>query len=323
MKEEDGFGEGGHGMKTRYSDIVDVNAIGRADNPLPLHAVLGLAGEEDISSGEENVPDGEKVLFIGIDVQQDFMEGGALGVPGSCGDVARLTRFLYENMGGISDIVVSLDTHIPRQIFHPCWWLDGAGHTPAPYTTITLADLDEGRWRPVREQAASREYVEHLEREGKKTLCIWPYHCIQGTAGAALENQFANMVSFFSVARKRTVEYLVKGQDPLSEMYGIIRPEYDTRGYVNKALLDRLEKYDRIVIAGEASSHCVLESVRQILTYYADRPEITGRMYMLQDCMSSIPGYEESTERAFADFQRIYGVRLVRSTDGFLRKRLN
>ena len=83
----------------------------------------------------------ERILFLAIDVQQDFMEGGALGVPGSGGDVERMTRFLYENMERISNIAVSLDTHTPHQIFHPCWWIDENGNHPAPNTPISLDDL--------------------------------------------------------------------------------------------------------------------------------------------------------------------------------------
>ena len=129
-----------------------------------------------------------------------------------------------------------------------------------------------------------------MEQDAKKALCIWPYHCLQGTAGAALENQFANMIYFHSVAKRAVVQRLVKGQDPMSEMYGIIRPEYDTKGYIN---MDFLE-------------------------HYAARPEVTKKVYILEDCMSPIPGYEEATARTFEEFRKNYHVSLVRSTDRIL-----
>ena len=246
------------------------------------------------------------------------MEKGALGVPGAHGDVERMTRFIYENMDAISNIAVSIDTHTPHQIFHPCWWIDEQGSNPAPYTTVTLADLDSGKWKAVINPIASRDYVGHLEQDGKKTLCIWPYHCIQGTIGCALENQFANMVYFHSVAKKAIVQRLVKGQDPLSEMYGVIKPEYDTKGYINLDFLNKLEQYDKIVIAGEAKSHCVLESIQQILEYYENRPEITRKIYILEDCMSPIPGFEKVTDSAFETFKRKYQVAIAKSTDKIL-----
>ncbi|MCI8948187.1 MAG: cysteine hydrolase family protein [Lachnospiraceae bacterium] len=303
-------------MKTAYHEIVNVNSIGARENPFLLHDILRKADEENLTPSVQNK---ERVLFLGIDVQQDFMEQGALGVPGAHGDVERMTGFLYENMDRISNIAVSLDTHTPHQIFHPCWWIDEAGRHPAPGTPITRNDLDCGRYRAIISPVASRDYVEHLEQEGRKTLIVWPYHCLQGTFGAALENQFANMVYFHSVAKKAVTMRMVKGTDPLSEMYGIYRPEYDANNYINLEALNRLEQYDKIVIAGEAKSHCVLESIRQILQHYRKRPEITGKVYILEDCMSSIPGFEDGTDQAFEDFRKTYSVNLVKSTDGFLQ----
>ncbi len=302
-------------MNTNYLEIINTNYIGSTENPVSLNEILKKANEEHLTPASQNR---EKVLFLGIDIQQDFMDNGALGVPGAKQDVLRVTKFIYNNMDKISNIAVSLDTHLPHQIFHPCWWIDENGNHPAPYTIITLADLDAGRWRAVINPQASREYVKHLEQDAKKALCIWTYHCLQGTSGAALENQFANMVYFHSVAKKAVMQRLVKGQDPLSEMYGIIKPEYDTKGYINLDFLNKLESYDRILIAGEAKSHCVLESIHQILEYYETRPEITKKVYILEDCMSSIPGYEDMTEQTFQTFRSKYHVNLVKSTDNIL-----
>lgn len=302
-------------MKTNYSDIVNVNAIGKPENPISLNDILKLANDEGLTPSKQNK---ERVLLLCIDMQQDFMDNGALGVPGAHKDVERLTQFIYNNMDKISNIAASIDTHVPHQIFHPCWWIDENGNNPAPYTMITLADLDAGKWKPIISPRASREYVEHLEKDGKKTLCIWTYHCIQGTTGCALENQFANMVYFHSVAKKVIPQRIVKGQDPLSEMYGIIKPEYDTKGYVNIDFLNKLETFDKIVVSGEAKSHCVLESIKQILEYYETRPEITQKIYILEDCMSSIPGFEDATDKTFEDFKKKYKVNIVKSTDDIL-----
>lgn len=302
-------------MKTNYSEIVNTNYIGKAENPIALNDILKWANDEQLTPSAQNK---ERVLFLGIDVQQDFMENGALGVPNSHGDVERMTHFIYENMDKISNIAVSIDTHTPHQIFHPCWWIDENGNNPAPYTAITLADLDSGKWRAVISPQASREYVRHLEQDGKKVLVVWTYHCIQGTTGSSLENQFSNMVYFHSVAKKAVVQRLVKGQDPMSEMYGIIKPEYDTKGYINLDFLNKLESYDKIIIGGEAKSHCVLESIKQILEHYETRPEITKKVYILEDCMSSIPGYEDVTDKTFNDFKKKYHVNIVKSTDNIL-----
>ncbi len=298
-------------MNTQYNEIVNVNSIGKTDNPISLNEILRLANNEKLTPAHQN---NEKVLFLAIDVQQDFMDNGALGVPGAHGDVERMTHFIYDNIDKITNIAVSIDTHTPHQIFHPCWWIDEDGNNPGPATPITLADLDSGKWRAVINPAKSRDYVEHLEKDGKKTLVVWPYHCIQGTTGCALENQFANMVYFHSVAKKTVVQRLVKGQDPLSEMYGIIKPEYDTKNYINLDFLNKMESYDKIVICGEARDFCVYESLKQMLAYYANNTEVLKKVYVLEDCMSAI-GAPADVDKMYADLQSQYKFNIVKSTE--------
>lgn len=302
-------------MKTPYCDIVNVASIGSETNPIDLNVILPLAAQEGLTPANKNT---ERVMFLGIDVQQDFMDNSALGVAGARGDVERMTKFIYDNADKITKIAVSIDTHTPHQIFHPCWWIDKNGNNPASGTIITLADLDSGKWRPIIKPIESREYVEHLEQDGKKNLCIWNYHCIQGTSGAALENQFANMIYYHSVAKKSIVKRLVKGYDPCSEMYGIIKPEYDQKNFINLEFLNELVRYDKIIVGGEAKSHCVLETIKQILEHFANKPDVTNKIYILEDCMSSIPGFEDITEQTFQSWNAMYGVHFVKSTDNFI-----
>lgn len=301
-------------MNTKFEEIVNVNSIGAKENPISLNEILKKANDEHLTPSKQSK---ERVLFLGIDVQQDFMDNGALGVAGAHGDVERMTRFIYKNMEKISNIAFSLDTHIPQQIFFPYWWIDEKGNNPTSNTPITLADLDSGKWRAVISPLSSRDYVEHLEKDGKKTLVVWSYHCLQGTTGCALENQFSNMVYFHSVARKSVVQRLVKGQDPLSEMYGILKPEYDKNGYINLDFLNKMDKYDKIVIAGEARDYCVYESLKQMLEYHSGNAEVLKKIYVLEDCMSAI-GNPADVDKMYADLQSQYKFNIVKSTDDFL-----
>lgn len=297
-------------MKTKYTDIVNEQAIGRVDNPIKMNDLLKLAEGEKL---KPSATDAKSVLFIGIDFQQDFMDAGALGVAGAAADVSRATKWMYANMEKITEVAVSIDTHIPQQIFHACWWIDKDGNNPPPFTAITLADYDAGKWRAVISPIKSRNYLENLEKNSKNVLVIWPYHCLKGTTGCALDNQFMNMVYFHSVARNSIGPKLVKGENPYSEMYGIIKPEYDERGFINLDFLNRLEKHDMIVIAGEAASHCVLSSLKQIVEHYASKPEVTKKIYVLEDCMSFIPRFE-SAKAEYSALKSKYGVNLVNST---------
>ena len=301
-------------MKTSYEEIVDVSKIGK-HYAADMNAIFNMAEQERFTAAIDDSP---KRLLLCIDVQKDFIEGGALAVPGSIADVERITRFIYNNMGGISRIMCSLDTHIAHQIFHPCWWVNTAGDHPDPYTIITYDDVVANRWRPViGDPRDSLQYLKELEKvgAGKKKLCVWPYHCIKGTDGFTLENEFAKMVYFHSVARKCVDHIVNKGEDPYSEMYGIIKPEYSKKNFLNTPVLNAIEKYDEIYVVGEAASHCLLESVKQIAEYFANRPDVTQKITVLEDCTSSIAGYETETAAAFDDFKRSYGIKFAKSTD--------
>lgn len=101
-------------MNTRFEDIVNVNAIGAAENPIKMNDILRMANDEHLTPAAQSK---EKVLFVGIDIQNDFMDNGALGVPGAHKDVERTTRFIYDNMDKISNIAISIDTHTPHTDF--------------------------------------------------------------------------------------------------------------------------------------------------------------------------------------------------------------
>lgn len=300
-------------LKTPFHHIFDTDSVGQAINPLPLNHLLRWANLEQIEPDKSS----PKTVFLGIDIQQDFMDNGALGVPGAAQDVIRLGQFIYNNVEKISSIIVSLDTHEPAQIFHPYWWVDEDGNHPTPYTVIKPEDLTNGKWHAIIDPALSKHYVRQLEKVGKQ-LCIWPYHCINGTTGWALENQFSNLIHFMSVAANIPIQKICKGQHPLTEMYGIIRPEYSMHDNTNTELLEKIATFDKIVIAGEAKSHCVLESIKQICEYYYDKLDITRKIYVLTDCMSDIPGFEQQSQTAYKILVSKYKINLVKSTDNFL-----
>ena len=62
----------------------------------------------------------------------------------------------------------------------------------------------------------------------------------------------------------------------------------------------------------------MLESIQQILVYYENSPEIMRKMYILDDCMSPIPGFEDVTDSTFETFKRKYQVAIAKSTDKIL-----
>ena len=330
-------------LKTRYDEIVDVEAIAvgpqgkalkrisqliqsgadmseieeevrKGEHPITIQDVLAKAEEEsNISPASE---DGKKVLFLAIDYQKDFMDNGSLGVPGATGDIERATKFLYNNIEKITDIMCTVDTHYPIQIFHPAWFIDQEGNHPKPFTQITADDLDTGKYFPIfGDISKTRDYLYHLRDNDRKLLTIWTYHCLNATEGHCLEGEFAKMVYFWAMARKKRPIIVPKGTDPFSEMYGACKKEYDPKGWVNTVVINTIEKYDTIILCGEAASHCLMETGKQIFEEYADRPEVTSRFILLEDCTSPITGCEQIAKDAFKMFQKQYGIKVKKSTD--------
>lgn len=299
-------------MNTTYEQIIVADNIASFNNDENIPEIISLAKSEHMHEASK---DNQKTLLLAIDVQNDFMENiGSLPVQGSKDDVKRLTRWIYDNLSGLTQIMCSLDCHSIRQIFHSDWWVDDKGNNPAPFTIITYQDVLDGKWMAANGQNChSLEYLKSLEAGGKKQLCIWPYHCLEGTRGAKLESEFTKMIYFHSAARSTTPILISKGMNPYTEMYGIIKAENDEENYINQMVLDAVKEYDKIYVAGEASSHCVLASVEQILEYYADNKEMTSRLTLLVDCMSPIAGFDASTMARFQELRDKYGVSLEQS----------
>lgn len=296
-------------MNTQYNQIVDIENIAQLTPKGSIAEVIHLSKNEQIIPASE---DKRRVLVLAIDEQNDFMEGiGTLPVIGSKDDIAHFTKWIYNNLANITQIMCSMDCHTVNQIFHAEWWMDKEGNYPTPFTEISYKEVAEGIWKARNgECKRSLQYLRNLEKNGNKKLCIWPYHCIEGTAGAQLEGEFAKMVYYHAAVRRTSPRFIYKGQDPFTEMYGVIKAEYDPANYINHSILDAIKAFDEVYIAGEASSHCVLASVTQIAEYYRSNKELTSRITILTDCMSPIVGYEKSTKEAFEKLSTTYGIKL-------------
>ncbi|MCM3117264.1 hypothetical protein M3610_18475 [Neobacillus sp. MER 74] len=287
-------------MNILFEEIFDVNLVGKANTNKPNLARL-----------KSHPTINKEVAVIGIDFQNDFLEEGNLGVANSYQDVRNFAKFVYEYIDVIDDIFMSLDIHQPKQIFHPAWWVNDKGQNPEPFTVITYQDVLEGNWSPLYQEKESIEYLRELEATGKKSLIIWSYHCLQGTFGAAIETQLSNLLFAFSLYKERDVHYVTKGLNPISEMYGIVKPEYSKTDLTDKNLLSQLQNYKRIVIGGEAKSHCVLETVKQIVEEFEKVNHNDYIIYVLEDCTSSIAGFEEVTEDEYKKLAVRYPIKLT------------
>jgi nicotinamidase-related amidase len=267
--------------------------------------------------------DRRRVLLLLVDAQVDFIHpDGALSVPGAVDDTRRTIEWLYRNLGQVTAVAASLDSHTPIQIFYPTWWADQDGNPPASFTLITADDVQQGRWKPLFEPEWSVRYVQTLEAQAKKILTIWPFHTMIGTPGQTLTPALYEAIAYHAGARRAQPIFLTKGAIPKTENYSILEPEVKVPdhplGDLNRQFLDMLASYDLVYIAGQAKSHCVLETATSIMRYFADRPDIIARLRFLIDCTSSVVhpqiDFDALANAALAQFEA-QGLRLVHSTD--------
>jgi hypothetical protein len=57
-----------------------------------------------------------------------------------------------------------------------------------------------------------------------------------------------------------------------------------------------------------------LATMNSVLRYFADQPEVIAKLRFLNDCTSSIPGFEEATEARLREMAA-QGVRFVSAND--------
>jgi len=269
--------------------------------------------------------DTRRVCLLAVDVQNTFCTPGfELFVPGAPGDNRRLCEFIYRNLGAITQIVPTLDTHQAAQIFHAAWLVDAEGRHPAPYTIVSAEDVEQEVWRAAdpAEQDQLLHYVRELEAGGRYRLTVWPYHAMLGGIGHALVSAVEEAVFFHGIARESPPEFRIKGRDARTEHYSVLGPEVtrgpsgEAIGERNEALLEHLLGFDAVVIAGQAKSHCVAWTIDDLLT---DAPALAEHTYLLEDCTSPVvvPGVVDYTEEADAAFARFAaaGMHVVLSTD--------
>jgi nicotinamidase-related amidase len=261
--------------------------------------------------------DAFRVCLFAVDCQNTFCTAEyELFVPGAPEDSRRLCEFVYRNLGRLTEIVATLDTHRAYQIFHAAFLVGPHGRHPPPYTVVSVSDVEQGVWRaadPALQEHLER-YVRGLAEGGKYELIVWPYHAMLGGVGHALVSAVEEAFFFHALARGTQTRFEVKGSDSLTEHYSALGPEVG--GEPNLELLEHLWSFDAVVVAGQAKSHCVAWTVEDLLRL---APDLAPKLYLLDDCTSPVvvPGAVDFTPQADAAFARFAasGVHLVRSTE--------
>ncbi len=261
------------------------------------------------------------IQLLVIDPQNDFCrKDGSLSVPGADSDMDRLARMVDRLGDKLSEVHVTLDSHRSVDISHPVWFRDSDGKHPDPFSVITAADLSTGKWTTTLPSAWDRthKYLLALEATGRYPHVIWPEHCLIGSEGHNVDRRLFDALQGWA-SRFALVDYVTKGSNPWTEHFSAVQAEVPDPGdpstQVNTGLIRTLETADVILLAGEASSHCLANTVRDIAANFAD-PKTISKLLLLTDATSPVPGFENYADQFLKDLTAL-GMRST-TTSAFL-----
>jgi len=280
-----------------------------------------------------------------IDVQKDFHPGGSLAIDSASEDAERITNIIRRSLKestSIDRLVATMDSHHKLHIAHPKFWLSGADNEPPPpFTIISSRDIKTGKWKPrpnlklpvgkdlvngslMNSQYDKEgnldlvqyciEYTSALEKKGRFQLCIWPEHCLIGTEGHQLVTNVQEAMDEWSDVTGGNIEFIMKGENLLTEMYSALQAEVPISSATsyNQNFLNSLRQSERLYIVGQAMSHCVHYTTRDIVAKWPKSER--HKICVITDCMSPVPSFEKDAEK-FLQFLKDNGVKTCLAAD--------
>lgn len=261
----------------------------------------------------------QNTQLIIIDPQHDFCNAnGSLFVPGAHDDMQRVAAFIERMQNKLTDIHVTLDSHQVVDISHPLWFMDAAGNPPSPFTIIKEKDMIDRVWMTKKPglYAATVRYLNALESSGRYPHCIWPEHCRIGTEGATVHPDVNGALQGWMHDKFATVDYVTKGSNPYTEHFSAVQAEVpdpsDPSTQMNTKLVDTLEDADTVILTGEALSHCLANTGRDIVKFAS--AEFVKKLVLLTDASSNVPTCDSMGDSFVSDMVAL-GMRTSTTVD--------
>lgn len=282
-----------------------------------------------------------KTELLIIDPQNDFCvqddgngNKGQLYVPGGESDCLNIANMVAKHKTRIDDIHVTMDSHHLLDVAHPLMWKDvDTMQHPNPLTIITGYDRNDGSFsgievlnnnKPVRLRTTDPNaslrmvaYVDALTTNQRYPLCIWPPHCLIGTWGHNIETNLMTALHEWEM-QYGFVDIVTKGSNMWTEHYSAVQADVpddtDETTQLNTHLIETIKKADRILVGGEASSHCWYFTLRDIADNFGD--DSLQKFILLEDGTSPVAGFEDQAEKGIKELLD-RGMQKARTTDVF------
>lgn len=267
-------------------------------------------------------------------------KNGPLGVPGSSDDYERIAQLIKANI--FDEIHISLDTHTPYHIGHKGFYkknpeLDNI-KVCKPWESNFKPNNEE-----LTDYVKNYAEAQKRARDTTIEYCIWDTHCLEGTEGHEIvkeikealstdikakvryhikgQNELTEMYSIFSAAVQPNevddtiMPYLYSGtkqEDEYKYNPGEGVESYEEaikcvnlETHMNTPLLANLfGDNNQIFVCGQAKTHCVKDSVLDMIKYAKTRKnkeESMNQIHLIANMTSVIPKFDDDIETILQD----------------------
>lgn len=268
-------------------------------------------------------------VYNPITSQYELQVSPALAVRGATEDAKRFKEWMLANLNQFSAHYFTQDSHHILDISHPAWFNqaelrpDGTrnfqNRVPVnPFTPISLAEVEQDIYRPNLHRKRTLAYLRELEANGEFGHFIWTVHCVMGTWGHGFYSDAMDVIRAME-ANGQWPQFITKGSNPYTEHFGAFRANVpdpdDSSTQFDQVLLKTLLSFDEVFVTGQARSHCVANSLRQLIQ---EVPALAPKLFVVEDCMSDVPGlpqdFYDSVNKIYADAKAM-GVNFVTTTN--------
>ena len=196
-------------------------------------------------------------VFVIIDPQNDFIEGGSLAVHGGREKLDNIVEHLTKHSKDYDLILVSLDTHNPTNLGFPENWIGSESKLVKPCTPFPVELISPEKLWPRCGYTGEKD-VESIRKQ--PGFMCWPNHCVKGSNGWFIYEPLNKLLS--SLGNK--VVFLTKGENDSRDNYSLFHyGDGELTEFGKNFKLWDLENDDPVLhLSGLALDYCVFETIK-------------------------------------------------------------
>ena len=274
--------------------------------------------------------------------EQQILHDGELCIPGAWESMAvRLPKMINRSKDFFNKIKLSKDSHTFNNVTSRHLYKNKFGENPDHFTVMklnsfgniigyrfdvssnTLVEIEE--YFGVNKQIHKKiiTYLGKLElSKSKHSHVIWPQHCLIGTPGHNVVEPLMESILNWEKSNLKSIEIHEKGKHEWTEHFSAIKSAVSVpRVPYNYKFFKFFRQMDEIVFAGEALSHCLSETIRDVIEhykkyyYYGNQVKrFIEKFVILKDACDNVPGFEKQGEDFLKEMECL-GMKVSTTTD--------